>query len=355
MAHQPPISPDTRKKKPALPSLLSNLRNAHSAIASSVTTTTTESRPLVNANASSNDHSGNYASDRSNLKRYNVSTRPALEPTPNNRPNNPQNNTSSLSSTLLAIQHRFETSWRKRSQHLHKEDDSLRHNSRRRRQIRVSIPQSFLLSSICFFIIMPIIVLLYVLARKSVFGDEGVEMSEHKYEVKRIEGENMTVEGQTSVLAELEGQFEDVIGENKNAMPAENGASLTEEESVQVDQDQMKLSQEEEIGHFETNDFVDAKQFAEDTIQNEADSSGLQQFSDTDPKEGNLRGYKSSTNLEAREESSNADVEIDESNPKIDSLGNVELNSEQSLSIFHEKSALESPAVELLQKEEDSA
>ena len=170
MSIQPPMSPDSRKRKPALPFLLSNLRNAQATIASSVAGTT-EIRPLVTSSSSSNnDHNGSsYASDRSNMKRSvtaSLSSSTARAPytleqsTPNTRLNT---NTSSISSTLTSLSQRFENTWRKRNQHLHKEDSSVR--TRRRRQIRVSIPQSFLFSSVCFFIGIPLLVFLYVLAR----------------------------------------------------------------------------------------------------------------------------------------------------------------------------------------------
>ena len=183
---------------------------------------------------------------------------------------------------------------------------------------------------------MPLIVLLYVLAKKSVFGDEGVEMAEHKYEVKKFEVDNnITVEGQTSVLTELEGQFENVIEDNVKAIPAEDGVSFSGEESVQIENDQSNSG------------LVDANQLSENTFHNEAVKNELQPDSMSGPKEGNLRGFQSSIVLETREESSNAGA-IDESNPKIDSLGNVAPETEQ-------KSSLESPQVESLDNEEGSA
>jgi hypothetical protein len=219
MAHQAPLSPDARKKKPALPFLLSNLRNAQAAIVG--VAGSTEGRPLmgINSPAASNteDSNGiNYAIERSNMKRNvavsassNARTSSAQDPA-TTRLNTGGNAPSSLSSTLSSISIRFENSWRKRYQHLHKEDDSIRHNTKRRRPIRVSIPNAFLLSSICFFIGVPLLVLLYVLARKSVFGDEGGNEvgGDHRYEVKTFDVNAGSVE-EKQVLVDVTSQMGD--------------------------------------------------------------------------------------------------------------------------------------------------
>ena len=325
MSSQPPISPDSRKKKPALPFLLSNLRNAHSAIATSVAGTI-EARPLVSGGTSSNDHSSNYAaSDRSNMKRSVTASLssnrapPALDTAPNTRLNtNPA--PTSLSSTLTSIQQRFENSWRKRNQHLHKEDDSLRHNTKQRRQIRVSIPQSFLLTSVCFFLAIPVLVLLYVLARKSVFGDEGVEISEHKYEVKTFDGE-LPVGEQQTVLGELESQLKDVLDVDHAATVDTLG--LLGDESAEVEHEQQNI--QGEISNLEG---------SADASQEETNNSELQQSDVSRSKDGNLRGYQGiPINV-------GSDIE-DESNPRIDESGNMQLDSEKSSDALGDKTDAE--------------
>lgn len=317
MAHQPPITPDSRKKKPALPSLLSNLRNAHSAIATSVVGTS-EARPLVSGTVSTNNgqSSSTYTTDRSNMKRsvtasLSSSRAPsAFDTAPNTRLNTPA--PPSFSSALTNFQQRFENTWRNRNQHLHKEDDSLRHNTKRRRQIRVSIPQAFLLSSTCFFIAIPLLVLLYVLAKKSVFGDEGVDLSEHKYEVKAFDGE-MTVENQQTALGELENQFKDAD------VNAAAHADVVGSDSTEMNQEELY-----ELG-------VSGKANVLGSSQDGQDGNGPQESDVSDQIDQNLRGYQPPDTVETKEESIISAKSIeDESDPKIDSSGNMLVESKQN-------------------------
>ncbi|KAL3795100.1 hypothetical protein ACHAWO_009263 [Cyclotella atomus] len=318
MAQQSPISPDSRKKKPALPSLLSNLRNAHSAIATSVVGTS-EARPLVSGTVSTNSgqSSNTYTADRSSMKRSvtaslsssNRAPSALFDTAPNIRLNTNPGPTS-LSSALTNFQQRYENTWRKRNQHLHKEDDSLMHNTKRRRQIRVSIPQAFLLSSLCFFIAIPLLVLLYVLARKSVFGDEGVDLSEHKYEVKTFDGE-MTVGNQQTVLEELENQFKDV----KVDAVAQAG---------EVGSDSIEMNQEEL--HELKLDGVSGNTNVLDSSQD-----GQQDSDISNQPDKNLRGYQAPGIDESKAETIiSAKSMEDESDPKIDSSGNMLVESEQN-------------------------
>jgi hypothetical protein len=314
MAHQPPISPDSRKKKPALPFLLSNLRNAQAAITGSVAGSS-EARPLVGGNTSSTNERGyaNRTEDRSNMKRSvtaSARSSSALDSTPSTRLNNTPNK---LSSTLISLQQRFENTWRKRNQHLHKEDDSLRHNTKRRRQIRVSIPQSFLFSSVCFFIGIPLLVLMYVLAKKSVFGDEGVEISDHKYEVKTFDM-NPSGDEHESVLAELESQFKDVKEDN---VDADFLNSVGDESALGPVIDSL-------------NSNGDTNQSTEDeTRDGEHNIIELQKSNVSEQVNGNLRGYQSSEDGDQEVKSITGSNEIvDQSDPKIDSQGNMALESE---------------------------
>jgi hypothetical protein len=216
----------------------------------------------------------------------------------------------SLSSALTNFQQRYENTWRKRNQHLHKEDDSLMHNTKRRRQIRVSIPQAFLLSSLCFFIAIPLLVLLYVLARKSVFGDEGVDLSEHKYEVKTFDGE-MTVGNQQTVLEELENQFKDV----KVDAVAQAG---------EVGSDSIEMNQEEL--HELKLDGVSGNTNVLDSSQD-----GQQDSDISNQPDKNLRGYQAPGIDESKAETIiSAKSMEDESDPKIDSSGNMLVESEQN-------------------------
>ena len=136
-------TPDTKKKKHALPSLLSNIRNAQAAIGRASAADDFNEReihyPLMGTN-------GEMAASSS--------SRP-----PNLQRGPPSSN---LSSTLNNFSQRFGNQWRK-----HK----------RRKKVSGSgatgVPQEFYVAVGCFFFAFPVFFILYILARHSVFGDEG--------------------------------------------------------------------------------------------------------------------------------------------------------------------------------------
>eukprot|EP01082_Thalassiosira_pseudonana_P011485 g10830.t1 g10830 contig4:2650111-2651532(-) len=246
MSNSAPISPDSRKKKPALPSLLSNLRNAATIVGGGSSSSRRasdhgeyelrEARPLMVGNGGSGASGGggmlggdlnlmnNYGGDRS-MKRSAATASTSSATTPfsssglnsstirqppisqqrtniNPAANSSYSSSSSssvLSSTLQSFSLRLENSWRKQrysgsNNNNSRETDKAttrKQQHHRGRAIRVSIPNTFLISSVCFFIGVPMIILLYVLARQSVFGDESSSsvlekevVGEHnKYEV----------------------------------------------------------------------------------------------------------------------------------------------------------------------------
>jgi len=133
----PKLSPDTRKKKSALPSLLSNLRNAQAAAF------------------------GGSASDHEREVRPLVANSPQLQ-----QRNVPSN---SLSSTIQSFSERFGSDWHKRGKR------------KKGKGVTLNIPTGFYYAVGCFFILFPLFFLIYILARHSVFGDEGDTTSTTKH------------------------------------------------------------------------------------------------------------------------------------------------------------------------------
>ena len=133
----PKLSPDTRKKKSALPSLLSNLRNAQAAAF------------------------GGSASDHEREVRPLVANSPQLQ-----QRNVPSN---SLSSTIQSFSQRFGSDWHKRGKR------------KKGKGVTLNIPAGFYYAVGCFFILFPLFFLVYILARHSVFGDEGDTTSTTKH------------------------------------------------------------------------------------------------------------------------------------------------------------------------------
>ena len=133
----PKLSPDTRKKKSALPSLLSNLRNAQAAAF------------------------GGSASDHEREVRPLVANSPQLQ-----QRNVPSN---SLASTIQSFSQRFGSDWHKRGKR------------KKGKGVTLNIPTGFYYAVGCFFILFPLFFLVYILARHSVFGDEGDTTSTTKH------------------------------------------------------------------------------------------------------------------------------------------------------------------------------
>jgi hypothetical protein len=150
-------TPDTKKKKHALPSLLSNIRNAQAAMGRSSAADDFNEReihyPLMGTNGDLPLMVTNGAGVGSRMAASSSSRPPNLQRGP------PSSN---LSSTLNNFSQRFGNQWRK-----HK----------RRKKVSGSgatgVPQEFYVAVGCFFFAFPVFFILYILARRSVFGDEG--------------------------------------------------------------------------------------------------------------------------------------------------------------------------------------
>lgn len=188
-------SPDAKKKRLALPSLLSNLRNAQAAIGigrAAEDLHDRETRPLVGGGSG-----GRKPSPAPQLHR---SAQPA-----------------SLSSTLKNFSQRFGSQWRKR---------------RRKGQGVTSVPQSFFVAVGCFFFALPVFLVMYILARHAVFGDESDISSTkvHIHEVPTSFGNGMDFESGKEILERNKIVFPEVpddgakdVGEN-----SANQSAMTE-------------------------------------------------------------------------------------------------------------------------------
>jgi hypothetical protein len=193
------ITPDTKKKKIALPSVLSNIRNAvgRAGVDEKGGKNEVEIRPLINVPGLNNRSSGDLVgvgkkssnvNDRSQMRdrstvpsssssSYGVPPPPLSATSPGyglgqSRQTLPSRNAPSASSTnwsatLQTYSERIGSQWRKRNR---------RDSNERRRHRGVTInTQPILIVLGLFFIGFPILFMLFLLARKAVFGDEGVD------------------------------------------------------------------------------------------------------------------------------------------------------------------------------------
>ena len=178
------VTPDTKKKKIALPSVLSNIRNAVRAGAEEGGRNDVEIRPLIGGAGNINNlvgvgKSSSYASDRLQMRDRSaiplsgIPNPPLSSASPQrfgNRQTLPPRNVPSASAinnwsnTLQTYSERLGSQWKKRS-----------NNERRRRRGVTINTQPILLVLGLFFIGVPILVTLFLLARKAVFGDEDLD------------------------------------------------------------------------------------------------------------------------------------------------------------------------------------
>jgi len=209
----PKLSPDTRKKKSALPSLLSNIRNATQAAAF-----------------------GGSASDHEREVRPLVANSPQLQ-----QRNVPSN---SLSSTIQSFSERFGRDWHKRGK------------KKKGKGVTLNIPTGFYYAVGCFFILFPLFFLVYILARHSVFGDEGdtTSTTKHIHEVPAtlVTGGVSFEAGKDSVVVDINnvdgvvnseveneiqgiGINDSVVKENPSInLPPPSDAGLTESETKDI-------------------------------------------------------------------------------------------------------------------------
>jgi hypothetical protein len=140
-------SPETKKKRQALPSVLSNIRNAQAAIGRATTTAADEPH-----------HEWEMREREGN----NIISSPLMQPPVDrrNQTTSSSYSSSSYATTLNNFSQRFGNAYHTQKRRLRRKDSS-------------GVPSSFYFAVGCFFFAFPIIFILYILARHSVFGDEG--------------------------------------------------------------------------------------------------------------------------------------------------------------------------------------
>lgn len=180
MTSQIPQSPEeAKKKKVALPSLLSNIRNAQGTIGRAADDFhEREIRPLLGVGGPGGSGAGVGSSSTSSGRIAAPSSHPQLH---RSAPS------ASLAATFNNFSQRFGDQWRKRS------------TRRKKGQGVTNVPQSFFIAVGCFFFAFPVFFLLYILARHAVFGDEE-DMSRgkqvHIHEVPTSFGRGETLLGE---------------------------------------------------------------------------------------------------------------------------------------------------------------
>jgi hypothetical protein len=225
-------SPDTKKKKIALPSLLSNFRNAQAAIGRAAAAEELNEREMREIHYPLMGTNGDYP----------IGTSPAgvggrMAGSSSNRPQNLQRGppSSNLSSTLSNFSQRFGNQWRKR---------------KRRKKASGSgatgVPQEFYFAVGCFFIAFPVIFILYILARHSVFGDEGsasgAQVQKHEVPANNIVNPDDEIRGagfgvdqnfiEGEVTKELKAQVEE--GDDSQAALVELGKIDEADENISI-------------------------------------------------------------------------------------------------------------------------
>ena len=293
-------TPDTKKKKIALPSVLSNIRNAvgRAGVEENSGKSEVEIRPLLgsNLNRSSNDLVGVGKSSSSATNRAQMrdrSTAPsssgvpppplsssAASPLFGSRQTLPARNlpasVNNWSATLQTYSERIGSQWRKRNRR-----DS-NNNERRRRRGGVTInTQPFLIVVGFLFIGFPILLMLFLLARKAVFGDEGVD-NVAKHEVPAHEVLNYGIDNTGVSPGITEAQ---VLNDLKQLTSEDNPLGSFENDSETI-------SVEEGSDNEAAINEVNAKQAV---LTNEANIDGdteVAKESETMDNTSNLRGSK---------------------------------------------------------------
>mmetsp|Transcript_16464 Transcript_16464/g.39411 ORF Transcript_16464/g.39411 Transcript_16464/m.39411 type:complete len:285 (+) Transcript_16464:181-1035(+) len=205
----PRFSTDSKKKKSALPSLLSNIRNAQAVIgrAAADDVHDRENRPLVNAGGGA--------------RTAVPSTHPQLSRSASS---------ASFSATLHNFSQRFGSQWRKRSQ-------------RKKGGHGVTVvPQTFFLAVGCFFFAFPLFFVLYILARHAVFGDEG-EISGSQVHVHEVPASLGNLLESGKVLPEMNAfDIDNPEDEKKIMYSGLNQTSVHEDASITLDAQVMEGS-----------------------------------------------------------------------------------------------------------------
>lgn len=207
-----PSPPDSKKKKPALPTFLSSLRNAQAVIGRAADDFhERETRPLAGSTGG-----GRVAA---------APNQPQLRSAPPS---------ASLSSSLNNFSQRFGSQFRKHSQSTGK--------GRRRKGHGVTgVPQSFYVAVLCVFFAFPIFFVVFILARHAVFGDESDNSvgKVHIHEVPSAFAIEPALEGAGGIREDQPPSIEGVanmemIEETDPSTSAESAATDLQEEITHV-------------------------------------------------------------------------------------------------------------------------
>jgi len=217
-----PSSPAAKSKKQALPSYLSNIRNAQAsidrelkpflspAISAADRKTTKPQAPILAGGLSSS------ASGRSTINR----------------------NPSRWATSIQNFGQRFGDQWRKRR--------------RKKGSGNVSVPQAFYVSVACFFFAFPLFFVLFILARHAVFGDESLTVTS-RHEVPAHPSDAAMVADPSLIMVEDPSPIEaieDLVGLNDN--DERKDADESHPSNVPID-----------------NEYPNVKQFTADATNNE--------------------------------------------------------------------------------------
>lgn len=297
-------TPDTKKKKIALPSVLSNIRNAvgRAGAEEKGGKSEVEIRPLLgntSSNRSSNDlvgvgKSSSYAADRSQMRDRSSVPSSGVPPPPISSPplfglgqssrqtlparNVPSASVNNWSATLQTYSERIGSQWRKRNRR-----DSNNSERRRRRGVTINT-QPILIVLGLFFIGFPILFTLFLLARKAVFGDEGVD-NVAKHEVPAHEVLSPGVGEEAGITAAQ------VLNDLKQLTSEDNplGSFENDAETISVEE---KSDNESVITEMDTNQAVRTNDEA--NIIGEVTNEVVRD-SETMDNASNLRGSKEET------------------------------------------------------------
>lgn len=365
-------TPDTKKKKIALPSVLSNIRNAvgRAGVEENSGKSEVEIRPLLgsNLNRSSNDlvgvgKSSSSAANRAQMRDRStapsssgvppppLSSSTAASPLFGSRQTLPTRNVSASvnnwSATLQTYSERIGSQWRKRNRR-----DS-NNNERRRRRGGVTInTQPFLIVVGFLFIGFPILLMLFLLARKAVFGDEGVDnLAKHEVPAHEVLNYGIDNTGVSPGITEAQ-----VLNDLKQLTSEDNPLGSFENDAETISVEEEGSDNEATINEVNVNQAV---------LTNEANINGdneVARESETMDNKSNLRGSKEEENPILPDKDHDK-VSSDVIDKGVDITSSVEnenkpapvIDSEQTVIDFEQKTIVDSSVEKEITNEDSLA
>ena len=193
-----PASPAPKGKKQALPSYLSNIRNAQARLDS-------EFKPFLSPAVSTADRKTTRPQAPTGGLSSSTSGRSTINRTP-----------SKWAASIQNFGQRFGDQWRKRR--------------RKKGSGNVSVPQAFYVSVACFFFAFPLFFVLFILARHAVFGDESLTVtSRHEVPLHTSDEAMVSDPSPIEVIEELAG-----LNDNAKTVPGEGRDDADGSDSTNV-------------------------------------------------------------------------------------------------------------------------